>query len=71
MVHRLTAGKGTQVTAINFGRVAVRETVAIKTARPGGSVRDLLEDKALGPLGSGGELALSLDRHEGRVLLIR
>jgi len=71
MVHRLTAGKGTQVTAINFGRVAVRETVAIKTARPGGSVRDLLEDKALSPLGSGGELALSLDRHEGRVLLIQ
>src|SRR6266850_1433918 len=52
MVHRLAAGKGTQVTAINFGRTAVRETVAIKTAPPAGSVRDLLADKALGPLGA-------------------
>ena len=36
MVHRLPAGKGIQVTAINFGRTAVQETVTIKTAPPGG-----------------------------------
>jgi trehalose synthase len=71
MVHRLAAGKGTQVTAINFGRTAVRETVAIKTAPPAGSVRDLLADKALGPLGAGGQLPLALGPHEGQVLLIR
>ena len=71
MVHRLAGGKGTQVTAINFGRAAVRETVAIKTAPPAGSVRDLLADKALGSLGADGQLPLALGPHEGRVLLIR
>jgi len=71
MVHRLAAGKGTQVTAINFGRTPVRETVAVKTAPPAGSVRDILADKALGALGAGGQLPLALGPHEGRVLLIR
>jgi trehalose synthase len=71
MVHRLAAGKGTQITALNFGRRPVRETVAIKTAPPAGSVRDLLADKALGALGPGGQLSLTLGPYEGRVLLIR
>jgi trehalose synthase len=71
MVHRLPAGRGTQVTAINFSRAPVRETVAIKTAPPNGAVRDLLEEKALGKLGPGGRLPLALGAHEGRVLLIK
>jgi hypothetical protein len=71
MVHRLTAGKGIQITAINFGRTPVRETVTVKTAPPAGSVRDLLADKALGTLGPGGQLPLALGPHEGLVLLIR
>jgi hypothetical protein len=71
MVHRLTGGAGTQITALNFGRTAVRETVTIKTAPPGGSIRDLLAGTALGPLGAGGQLPLALGPHEGRVLLIR
>jgi trehalose synthase len=70
MVHRLPAGKGTQVTAINFGRTAVRETVGIKRAPPGGSVRDLLAEKALGKL-EGSGLQLALGPHEGQVLLIK
>jgi hypothetical protein len=70
MVHRLPAGKGMQVTAINFGRNAVRETVAIKTTPPGSTVRDLLAEKALGTLGEGGRLQLALGPHEGQVLLI-
>jgi trehalose synthase len=70
MVHRLPAGKGTQVTAINFGRATVRESVSIKTAAPGRAVRDLLGDRALGTLGPRGELSLVLGPHEGHVLLI-
>ena len=35
MVHRLPDGAGTQVTAVNFGRAAVREAVTIKTAPAG------------------------------------
>ncbi len=71
MVHRLPAGKGTQVTAINFGRVAVQETMTIKTASPGGPVTDLLEEKAVGKLDASRRLALALGPHEGRVLLIK
>ena len=71
MVHRLPAGKGTQITAINFGRVAVQETMTIKTASPGGPVTDLLEEKAVGKLDAGRRLALALGPHEGRVLLIK
>jgi trehalose synthase len=71
MVHRLPDGQGTQVTAINFGRSPVHETVAIATAPPGGSIRDLLEDKTLGTLGVDGRLQLALGPHEGQVLLIK
>src|SRR6266852_2247280 len=71
MVHRLPAGKGTQVTAINFGRAAVQETMTIKTAPPGGPVTDLLEEKGLGKLDAGRRLPLALGPHEGRVLLIK
>jgi trehalose synthase len=71
MVHRLPAGKGTQVTAINFGRAAVQETVTIKAAPPGGAVKDLVEDKALGTLDAARRLSLALGPHEGRVLLIK
>jgi hypothetical protein len=71
MVHRLPAGKGTQVTALNFGRTQVRETVAIKAAPPGGAVMDLLEGKTLGTLAAGGRLELALGPHQGQVLLVK
>jgi hypothetical protein len=71
MVHRLPSGAGTQVTAVNFGRAAVREAVTLKTAPPGGSVADLLAEKTLGKLGPGGRLPLALGPHEGQVLLIK
>jgi trehalose synthase len=71
MVHRLPSGAGTQVTAVNFGRAAVREAVTLKTAPPGGAVADLLAEKTLGKLGPGGRLPLALGPHEGQVLLIK
>jgi trehalose synthase len=71
LVHRLPAGAGTQVTAVNFGRAAVRETVTIKTAPPDGAVTDLLAEKAHGKLGPGRRLPLALVPHGGQVLLIK
>jgi trehalose synthase len=71
MVHRLPAGAGTQVTAVNFGRAAVREAVTIKTAPANGSVTDLLAEKGLGKVGAGRRLPLALGPHEGQVLLIK
>jgi trehalose synthase len=71
MVHRLPSSAGTQVTAVNFDRAAVQETVTLKTARPGGAVADLLAEKTLGTLGPDGRLPLTLGPHEGQVLLIK
>jgi trehalose synthase len=71
MVHRLPASAGTQVTAVNFGRAAVREAVTIKTAPADGAVTDLLAEKSLGKLGAGRRLPLALRQHEGQVLLIK
>jgi hypothetical protein len=71
MVHRLPGGAGTQVTALNFGRTAARETVTLATAPPGGAVMDLLAEKAHGKLGPGKRLPLALGPHEGQVLLIK
>ena len=71
MVHRLPDGRGIQVTATNFGRTIVGETVAIKTAPPGGVVTDLLEEKTLGKLGADGRLHFAIGPHEGQVLLIK
>src|SRR5882724_2922588 len=71
MVQRLPSGAGTQVTAVNFGRAAVREAVTLKNAPPGGAVTDLLTEKTLGKLGPGGRLPLALGPHEGQVLLIK
>jgi trehalose synthase len=71
MVHRLPAGAGTQVTAVNFGRTAVREAVTIKTAPANGAVTDLLAEKGLGKLGAGRRLPLALGPLEGQVLLIK
>ncbi len=71
MVHRLPGGAGTQVTAVNFGRTAVREAVTLETAPPGAAVRDLLAEKTRGKLGPGKQLPLALGPHEGQVLLIK
>jgi hypothetical protein len=71
MVHRLPDGRGTQITAANFGRSIVDETVAIKNAPPGGVVTDLLEEKALGTLGTDGRVHFAIGPHEGQVLLIK
>jgi hypothetical protein len=71
MVHRLPAAKGVQVTALNFGRTAIRETVVIKAAAAGGDVRHLVDGNALPRLQAGGQLPLALGPHQGQVLLIK
>ena len=71
MVHRLPDGAGLQVTAVNFGRAAVREDVTINTAPAGGTVTDLLAEKPLGELDATRRLSLALSPHEGQVLLIK
>jgi len=71
MVHRLPDGADTQVTAVNFARVPVREAVAIESAPAGAAVTDLLGEKPHGKLSQEKRLSLTLGPHEGQVLLIR
>jgi len=59
------------VTAVNFGRAAVRETVTIRTAPADGAVTDLLAEKGLGKLGPARRLPVALGPHQGQVLLIK
>ena len=70
MVHRLPGDRGLSVTALNFGRTAVNEAVAIKDARDGARAVDLLADEPAGTI-EGKRLVLKLAPLEGRVLLIK
>lgn len=70
MVHKLPGEGGLEVTAINFGKEKVQETVSLKLgdAREH-PVTDLFADKSLGAIK--GELPISLDGYEGKALLIK
>lgn len=69
MVHRLPAGKGLEITALNFGRRSVSEAVVIDAARVGAKVTDLLVQRSTGTL-VGKRLALELGPHEAKILLL-
>jgi trehalose synthase len=71
MVHRLPARPALQVTAINFGRVAIDEEVPIREGREGATASDLLEERPSIQLGATGALPLKLGPLEGRALLIK
>jgi trehalose synthase len=70
MVHRLPANKGIEVTALNFGKTPIQESVAIEAVTADAGVTNLLEEKSAGKL-AGKRLALSLAPHQGQVLLIK
>ena len=72
IVHRLPGTLGTEVTAINFGREKVSETVSLESVLKGKkdySLTDILEDRSLGT--TKGELPLEIPPFEGKALLIR
>lgn len=69
MVHELPAGKGTQVTALNFGADPIEETVHVPDVRPG-PVVDMLAETIVGDLGDDGQLAVVLAPYEGKSLRI-
>jgi len=71
MVHRLPEARGIQVTALNFARTAVHETVTIKGVRANAEVGDLVEEKITGTVDGSGQLPLTLGPHEGRAFLIK
>jgi len=72
LVHELPQDAGLEVTAINFGREPVDESVVIHGAVPGANAIDVLDPKA-GTLAvvDGGSLRLKLGAFEGKALQIR
>jgi len=68
MVHRLPSENGLQITAINFSRESIEETIVIKEGK-GAVVTDLMEGKQCGI--SDGHVKLSLRPLSGSVLLLQ
>jgi trehalose synthase len=68
LVHELPGG-GLEVTALNFGRTAVEESIVVAGAA-GRTATDVLADAAAGTVGSDGALAIRLAPLEGKALLL-
>jgi trehalose synthase len=69
MVHELPDGRGTQVTALNFGATPVDETITLPGVQPGPIV-DMVNERIEGNLSDAGELRIMLDGYEGKSLRI-
>lgn len=69
MVHELPAGKGTQITALNFSNQPIVETLHL----PGiaaGPVVDIINERVEGDLTEAGEFTITLDPYEGLALRV-
>ncbi|WP_019996199.1 maltose alpha-D-glucosyltransferase [Aureimonas ureilytica] len=69
MVHELPDGRGTQVTALNFGQTPIEEVIELSNVRAG-PVVDMIAETIEGDLGEDGRLKISLDPLEGLSLRI-
>lgn len=70
LVHRLPENKGIEITALNFGKTKVDESVTIQAATAGAQVTDLLENKPVGKL-QGKQITISLAPRQGQALLVK
>ncbi|KFE56807.1 maltose alpha-D-glucosyltransferase [Pseudomonas syringae] len=69
MVHELPAGKGTQITALNFSSESVVETLHLAGIAPG-PVVDIINERVEGDLTEEGEFTITLDAYEGLALRV-
>ena len=69
MVHELPAGKGTQITALNFGATPITETLHLPDIAPG-PVVDIINERVEGDLTAEGEFTITLDAYEGLALRV-
>ncbi|WP_223508301.1 MULTISPECIES: maltose alpha-D-glucosyltransferase [unclassified Pseudomonas] len=69
MVHELPAGKGIQVTALNFGPTPLSEVLHLPGISPG-AVVDMINERLEGDLTENGEMTINLDGFEGLSLRI-
>ena len=69
MVHELPAGKGTQITALNFSNEQIVETLTLPGIVPG-PVVDIINERVEGDLTENGEVTITLDAYEGLALRV-
>jgi hypothetical protein len=69
MVHRLDGGS-VQVTALNFSRTTITETVMSKHLSAGGGVMDMFTDRVIATVDRTHSFPIVLAAHQGRSLLI-
>jgi trehalose synthase len=69
MVHELPDGRGTQVTALNFGSEPLEEVVRLPGVQAG-PVVDMVQETIVGDLSDEGDLAVRLGPYEGVSLRI-
>jgi trehalose synthase len=69
MVHELPGGRGTQVTALNFGPMSIEEPLSL-TGIPPGPVVDMINESVEGDLDQYGQFRIHLDGYEGLSLRI-
>jgi trehalose synthase len=69
MVHELPAGKGTQITALNFSAETIVETLHLPGIAPG-PVVDIINERVEGDLTEAGEFTITLDAYEGLALRV-
>lgn len=69
MVHELPAGKGTQITALNFSNEPLVETLHLPGVAPG-PVVDIINERVEGDLTEEGEFTITLDPYEGLALRV-
>jgi trehalose synthase len=71
MVHRLPDNKGIEVTALNFGKKPVKESVTIAAAPAGAAVTDLLDGGKPAGKVEGKRVSLEIEPLRGKVLLLK
>ncbi|EFQ63363.1 glycosidase [Pseudomonas fluorescens WH6] len=69
MVHELPAGRGTQITALNFGATSITETVNLPDIAAG-MVGDIINERVEGDLTEEGVFTINLDAYEGLALRV-
>ncbi len=69
MVHELPAGKGTQITALNFSNTPITETLNLPDIAAG-MVVDIINERVEGDLTAEGEFTITLDAYEGLALRV-
>lgn len=69
MVHELPAGKGTQITALNFGAMPITETLYLPDIAAG-MVVDIINERVEGDLTAEGAFTITLDAYEGLALRV-